>query len=225
MTAPVDAAVDVLVLDYGIGNLLNVVRALTHCGARVHVAADAGEAGALGMSPRHMVLPGVGAFADAMREIRARGFDTLVSQHVAAGLPFLGICVGMQVMFSVGEEFGEHAGLGIVPGRVVPISRQGTQGQALRIPLVGWRALHAPPGRDWQGTALRRLADGEQAYFVHSFTGRPDDRADVLAEVEYGGHMLCAAVRRGSALGCQFHPEKSAAAGLGILGAFLEQGA
>lgn len=225
MNAPQGKTVPVLVLDYGIGNLLNVVRALTHCGADVAVAASAAEAEPHLARARHVVLPGVGAFGDAMREISQRGFDALVHRHVAAQRPFLGICVGMQVMFATGEEFGEWPGLGLVQGRVQALSRTGTQGEALRIPLVGWRPLTPPRPGAWSGSALAGLDEGAQAYFVHSYTGRPTDAADVLAEVSYGGHVLCAAVRRGSAMGCQFHPEKSADAGLAILRGFLGQDA
>jgi glutamine amidotransferase len=170
----------------------------------------------------HVVLPGVGAFGDAMSEIRQRGFDDAIHAHVAAGRPFLGICVGMQVMFDAGEEFGETPGLGLVPGRVVAIPEHGSDGRRHRIPLVGWRPLQAcEQGVPWGHSVLRGVAPGTQAYFVHSFTGRPEPE-HALAQASYDGVPICAAVQRGSAVGCQFHPEKSAQAGLALLGTFLE---
>lgn len=208
----------VTVLDYGIGNLLNVVRALEHCGGSVQVVASA---------PRrldgHVVLPGVGAFADAMAEIKARGFDQAVLSHVAAGRPFLGICVGMQVMFEFGEEFGQTPGLGLVPGRVVAIPACGSDGKPHRIPLVAWRSLHPVlGGHPWAGSVLSRIQPGAQAYFVHSYTGQPLQQAHALAQASYDGVPICAAVRSGSAVGCQFHPEKSGLTGLTLLRTFLE---
>lgn len=207
----------VTVLDYGIGNLLSVVRALEHCGATVSVQERAGAA-----LDGHVVLPGVGAFGDAMTGIRSRGFDAEIAAHVAAERPFLGICVGMQVMFDAGEEFGVTPGLGLIEGRVVPIAEHGTDGRRHRIPLVGWRPLQAcEGGMPWANSLLRGVAPGAQAYFVHSFTGRPDRAQDLLAQASYDGVPICAAVQRGSAVGCQFHPEKSAQTGLALLKTFL----
>lgn len=212
----------VTVLDYGIGNLLNVVRALQKCGAQVNVIERASQGPVSG----RVVMPGVGAFKDAMREIEQRGFGELIAAHVAAERPFLGICVGMQVMFSVGEEFGHTPGLGLIAGRVAQIASHGTNGVQHRIPLVGWRPLSigvagvAAPAR-WQGTILEATKPGEHAYFVHSFAGVVDHSADALASINYNGLSICAAVQRGSATGCQFHPEKSGEVGLGVLRQFL----
>ena len=224
----------VTVLDYGIGNLLNVVRALQKCGAQVNVIERNGQ----GPISGHVVMPGVGAFKDAMREIEQRGFGELIAAHAAAERPFLGICVGMQVMFSVGEEFGHTPGLGLIAGRVAQIAAVGATGVQHRIPLVGWRPLSAGvtglggvgagaepltgqvPGR-WQGTILEAAKPGEHAYFVHSFAGVVDHSEDALASINYNGLSICAAVQRGSATGCQFHPEKSGEVGLGVLRQFL----
>jgi glutamine amidotransferase len=208
----------VTVLDYGIGNLLNVVRALEHCGATVTVQERAGR-----RLDGHVVLPGVGAFPDAIAEIRARGFDSDIRDHVLAERPFLGICVGMQVMFDAGEEFGITEGLGLIAGSVVPIPEHGTDGRRHRIPLVGWRPLQpCEGGVPWSRSVLRDIPPGTHAYFVHSFNGRPARGEDVLAQASYDGIAICAAVQRGSAIGCQFHPEKSAEAGLRLLRTFLE---
>lgn len=209
-------SIRVTVLDYGIGNLLNVLRALEHCGASVQVVDKASDEV---LSAPRLVLPGVGAFGDGMRELRARGFDDLVRRFAQTGRPFLGICVGMQMMFEASEEMGEHAGLGLLRGRVQPVPATGADGEKHRVPHIGWRALQ--PARDWQGSILAEVRPGERAYFVHSFAAQPADAAVRLADVQYDGRLLCAAVQHENLTGCQFHPERSARAGLGMLHRFL----
>lgn len=210
----------VTVIDYGIGNLLNVVRALQHCGADVTVVDHASQVPSL---PERLVLPGVGAFADGMLELRVRGFDDLVKRYADAHRPFLGICVGAQMLFDVGEEFGDTPGLGLIPGRVQPVSSFRADGQSHRIPHIGWSALARPQARDsWKGSILSRVERGDSMYFVHSFAPVPTHEEHRLADTFYDGVRICAAVARGNIYGCQFHPERSAALGLSILSTFLE---
>jgi glutamine amidotransferase len=209
-------SIPVTVLDYGIGNLLNVLRALEHCGATPTVIDKASPEAV--NAPR-LVLPGVGAFGDGMAELRARGLDDLVRRFAATGRPFLGICVGMQMMFEASEEMGEHAGLGLLAGRVKAIPASGSDGQPHRVPHIGWRPLQA--ARDWGGSILAEVRPGERAYFVHSFSADPADATVGLARVDYDGRSICAAVQSDNLTGCQFHPERSAHAGLGMLHRFL----
>jgi len=206
----------VVVLDYGVGNLLNMVRALEHCGAAVRVAERGGASLA---NASRLVLPGVGAFGDGMAELRARGLDELVLRHAQTGRPFLGICVGMQMLFDVSEEMGEHPGLGLLAGRVKAVPAVGADGRAHRIPHIGWKALE--PRRDWQGTLLSDTQPGERVYFVHSYAPVPDHEEVRLADTDYDGVNICAAVMRGNLYGCQFHPERSASPGLHMLRRFL----
>jgi glutamine amidotransferase len=206
----------VTVVDYGIGNLLNVVRALEHCGAAVQVVDRATPQAA---RASRLVLPGVGAFGDGMAELRARGLDDLVRGFAATGRPFLGICVGLQMMFEGSREMGEHAGLGLLQGQVVAVPATGADGRPHRVPHIGWRPLE--PARPWAGSILDGVQAGERAYFVHSFTAEPRDESVRLADVHYDGRRLCAAVQRDNLTGCQFHPERSAHAGLGMLRRFL----
>lgn len=209
----------VTVIDYGIGNLLNVVRALQYCGAEVTVVDSASQAVTL---PDRLVLPGVGAFADGMLELKSRGFDDLVKQYALTERPFLGICVGAQMLFDVGEEFGDHKGLGLIAGRVMPVPATDISGRPHRIPHIGWSALEKPVARDsWEKTILGRVDPGEPMYFVHSFAPVPVNEAHRLADTYYNGVRICAAVASGSIYGCQFHPERSAQHGLDILSAFL----
>jgi glutamine amidotransferase len=213
----------VTVLDYGIGNLLNVVRALTQAGATVRVTQRATAEDA---QSGRMVLPGVGAFGDGMAELRARGFDDLVKRFADTGRPFLGICVGMQVLFDGSDEMGDHAGLGLIPGRVRAVPAVGANGVPHRIPHIGWRSLQAD--QDWTGGLLGGVQAGERVYFVHSFAAQPEEQSERdggvsarLATVDYDGVSVCAAVRRGNVYGCQFHPERSAGVGLSVLRNFL----
>jgi imidazole glycerol-phosphate synthase subunit HisH len=210
-------SIPVTVLDYGIGNQLNVLRALEHCGASVKVLQQAtpGDADA-----QRLVLPGVGAFGDGMAELRARGFDDLVRRFAQTGRPFLGICVGMQVMFQGSEELGEHEGLGLLAGRVRALPAVGVDGKAHRIPHIGWRPLE--PTTTWENTILADVQPRERVYFVHSFAAEPEDKATRLAEVDYDGVRICAAVHRDNLFGCQFHPERSAETGLNVLRQFLK---
>ncbi|MGH6626576.1 MAG: imidazole glycerol phosphate synthase subunit HisH [Burkholderiaceae bacterium] len=210
----------VTVIDYGIGNLLNVVRALQHCGAEVQVVDRADQVVVL---PDRLVLPGVGAFTDGMVELRARGFDDLVKRYAQTERPFLGICVGAQMLFDAGEEFGVHSGLGLIPGRVQPVPAADAAGKPHSIPHIGWSRLERPPARaSWDCTILSRMAPGEPVYFVHSFAPVPAHEEHRLADTYYNGVRICAAVAYNQIYGCQFHPERSAAQGLGILKAFLE---
>ncbi|MBF0267922.1 MAG: imidazole glycerol phosphate synthase subunit HisH [Alphaproteobacteria bacterium] len=208
----------VTVIDYGVGNLLSVARALSQIGATPVVTDDLN----LIASAQHLVLPGVGAFAHGMQGLSKRGMDKLAIAHAQAGKPLLGICLGMQMLLDESGEFGVHAGLGLISGKVSAIPNTDAQGKPHRIPHIGWNALRPPQGRDWRGTLLESTPDGACVYFVHSFAANPSHAADNLAEVDYNGLKICAAVQRDNVMGCQFHPEKSGDVGLSILKRFTE---
>jgi glutamine amidotransferase len=213
---------EVAVMDYGVGNLLSVRRALEHCGATVTVTADREAL----MSAARVILPGVGAFANAMTELRNRGLDGVAKEVAANGIPLLGICLGMQMLLDESEEFGVTAGLGLIPGRVVPVPSTTAAGDPHKIPHIGWNALVSSRRRaSWDDTVLRPVKPGEAVYFVHSFMANPADPEDRIADCLYGDRPISAVIGRGNVLGCQFHPEKSGEVGLKILRAFLENGA
>jgi len=201
-------------------NLLNVARAFEHCGAAVRVVETSREV----LAAERLVVPGVGAFRYCLDELRRRGFDDALCRYVDTGRPMLGICVGMQAMFEVSEEFGEHPGLGLLPGRVRAIPRQTVDGAAQRVPHIGWNHLVEPEtDRGWSGTLLEPFVGQRPAvYFVHSFAAQPADSIDRLADCVYGGHRICAAIQRGNRMATQFHPERSGEAGLAIIRRFLE---
>jgi glutamine amidotransferase len=209
---------EVVVIDYGVGNLLSVCRGLEHCGATVTITSDAN---AILDAPR-VVLPGVGAFANGMAELSRRSLDSVVREIASRGIPLLGICLGMQMLLDESEEFGVTAGLGLIPGRVVGVPTITSDGRAQKIPHIGWNALAMPQGRDsWEGTLLQDLKPGEAVYFVHSFMASPTDPSHRIADCLYGGITVSAAIGRGNVYGCQFHPEKSGEIGLRVLRGFI----
>jgi glutamine amidotransferase len=211
---------EVVVIDYGMGNLLSVRRGLEHCGASVTVTADPDVI----RSATHVVLPGVGAFANGMTELRSKGLDVVVRDVATRGIPLLGICLGMQMLLGESEEFGVTAGLELIPGRVVPVPTTTADGQPQKIPHIGWNALVLPPGRkNWSGSLLQEVKSGEAAYFVHSFMASPTDPVHRIADCLYGGRKVAAAIGYGNVFGCQFHPEKSGEVGLRVLRQFLSQ--
>lgn len=206
------------IVDYGVGNLYSVAQALEHVGADVRLVSTAEELRRADL----LLLPGVGSFEAGMRELRERGLVAPIVDYVHTGKPFLGICLGMQLLFEVSEEFGEHAGLGLIPGRVTAIPSLGHDQRPHKIPHIGWNGLTQPSGREnWQGTILHGLSPGMSAYFVHSYTAVPSNSNHRLADCDYDGCCISAAVRADNVYGCQFHPEKSGDSGLRILKNFV----
>lgn len=210
---------DVVIVDYGVGNLLSVRRGLEHCGVSATLSSDPAEV----LAASKVVLPGVGAFGNAMEALNELKLVSVLQTVAARGTPLLGICLGMQLLFDESEEFGTHRGLGIIPGTVKAIPNVSVEGESLKIPHIGWSALEATTPTAWQGTCLADNRPGEAMYFVHSFMAVPEYPADHLASCHYGGHALTAVVGRGSVMGCQFHPEKSGESGLKILRRFCER--
>lgn len=207
----------VTVVDYGSGNLLSVCRALKHCGAEITTTERADDI----LSAPRVVIPGVGAMADSMRNLEIRGLVDPI-RAIAGTRPLLGICVGMQILFDAGEEFGIHPGLGILKGRVRVIPKTRADGSRRKIPHIGWNALTPAPGiNGWDDTILAGLPEMPNAYFLHSFAAAPEDEAIRLAECNYDGVQICSVVKKDLTYGCQFHPEKSGDVGLSILRNFL----
>jgi len=209
---------EVAVIDYGLGNLLSVRRALEHCGATVTVTSDPDTI----LSVPRVVLPGVGAFAHGMTELRSQGLDTIVRKVAAQGSILLGICLGMQMLFDRSVEFSNTEGLGIIPGSVVPIPSTTANGFSQKVPHIGWNNLILPPGfESWEESLLQKVTPGEAVYFVHSFMAVPKNPKHCIANCLYGGVPVPAIIGRDNIYGCQFHPEKSGVVGLKILRQFL----
>ena len=199
----------IAVIDYGVGNLFSLCSSLERIGTEAVVTADPEVIA----KADKLILPGVGAFADAAQKLRDSGLDVLICEQVAKGKEIMGICLGMQMLFEKSYEFGEHKGLGLLKGSVIPM--EGTIPPELKIPHIGWNALHCKPSK-----LLRYIKEGDFVYFVHSFYAT-DCEESVIATTEYGKE-LTAVVQQGNVMGCQFHPEKSGQVGLQILRAFCE---
>jgi glutamine amidotransferase len=196
------------VIDYGMGNRRSVEKALEHVGAHATITNDHDEL----RSADGLVLPGVGAFPQAMRNLEALGLPELIHEQVGAGVPVLGICLGMQLLFDFSEELGGALGLGLIPGEVRRLETNG-----LRIPHIGWNEVRF----DRASPLTRELPQSGCAFYhVHSFAARPSDPDTVIASTEYG-ERFATLVGRASVSGVQFHPEKSSRDGLRMLGAFV----
>ena len=200
----------IAIIDYGVGNLFSLRSSLNKIGADTVVTADP----AVIARADKLILPGVGAFADAAKKLRDSGLDQVIKAEAAAGKPIMGICLGMQMLFEKSYEYGEHEGLGLLKGSVVPM--EGSIPANPKIPHIGWNALKF----EKDSKLFKYIKEGDCVYFVHSFyaSGCEDS---LIATAEYGKD-LTAAVARDNVMGCQFHPEKSGDVGLNILRAFCE---
>ncbi|WP_303673631.1 imidazole glycerol phosphate synthase subunit HisH [Vampirovibrio chlorellavorus] len=208
----------VSIVDYGMGNLFSVSRALEHCGADpVFVTTPVQVAQA-----ERLILPGVGAFADGMAGLKERGLVEALRAYHLSGKPLLGICLGMQMLLETNEEFGLHQGLGLLRGKVTAIPKVGTDQIPHKIPHIGWNSLSLPPQQPaWERTILAGIPEQTRMYFVHSYTAFPTHEENRLADADYNGQRISAVVHSGNLFGCQFHPEKSGPWGLKIIENFI----
>ncbi len=201
----------IAIVDYGVGNLFSLESSFAKLGAKVVVSGDESVI----CSADKIILPGVGAFGDAAKKLMDSGLGSVVVSEAKKGKPVMGICLGMQLLFERSLEYGEHEGLGLLHGSVVPI--KGLIPEDLKIPHIGWNALNFTKK---ESKLFKYIKDGDYVYFVHSFFATDCDK-DVIAYTEYGKN-LCAAVENGNVFGCQFHPEKSGDVGIEILRAFCD---
>ena len=200
----------VAIIDYGVGNLFSLKSSLREIGAEAVVTSDENVIA----EADRIILPGVGAFEDAARKLRESGMADVVKREAAAGKPMMGICLGMQLMFDVGYEYGVHEGLGLIRGSVRPIA--GVIPEGYKIPHIGWNLLKFKR----ESPLFKYIKEDDYVYFVHSYYAAECDDS-VIAVTEYGAE-LTAAVANGNVYGCQFHPEKSGEVGMKILKAFME---
>jgi len=205
----------ITIIDYEMGNLRSVEKAFESLGFAARVSADPADI------PRadKLVLPGVGAFADCVNNLRAGGFVAPLLEHVESAKPLLGICVGMQMLFDESEEFGCHQGLGLIPGRVVRFpSGMVENGERLKVPHMGWNNLLIQQN----SPLFAGVANESFVYFVHSYYCQAESQADVAASCRYGEVEFCASLWRDNIMATQFHPEKSQQVGLQIFRNFGE---
>lgn len=201
----------VVIVDYQLGNLFSVKQALNSIGLNVILSNSPAEIA----SADALILPGVGAFGDAMINLKKQDLVAPIKDCVAAGKPFLGICLGLQLLFTESEEFGANKGLNLIPGLVKRFYNYDKNGEVVKVPQIAWNEIY-PLHQQWENTPLKNLNVNEHMYFVHSFYVEPLEKDCVLSLTNYRGTEYTSSVCKNNIFACQFHPEKSAAKGLGI---------
>ncbi len=211
---------EVVVVDYGIGNVFSVCNALRQIGVETKLTRSLSEI----QAADHLILPGVGAFGKAIEALKHYGLDDALARYKETERPFLGICIGMQLAMSESREFGAHQGLGFVDGMVERIPDAASDGKPLPVPHIAWSTITPPDGAasTWVSPPFEAFSEpGAAVYFVHSYHCVPKNDADLLAVASYGGRQVTAAIQSGSFTGVQFHPERSGPVGLCFLERFV----
>jgi glutamine amidotransferase len=205
-------------VDYGSGNVFSVAKAFEKNGATVNLTDDPDKI----RRAERLVLPGVGAFGRAAKKIRENNLDSAILEQISSGRPFLGICVGMQLLMENSFEFGNHKGLGIFRGNVMHIHAVSDAGSKLRVPIIGWNTLIEGGPNCWRDSPFENVTENSAFYFVHSYACCPEQHSTICATTKVGETKIVAAVRKENVTGVQFHPERSGNAGLSFLRSFLK---
>lgn len=206
---------EVAILDYGIGNVKSIANAVESIGAKSFLTRKEEEI----LNADALIFPGVGAFAKGMSNLMEYGLSDLIYKFTKTGKPFLGICLGMQMLLEESEEFGSTKGLGLIKGKVIRLPLP--ENSHAKLPHISWNGIIKPAENRWNSTILSGTSDRSDVYFVHTFVAAPTELSDVLAITEYGGIRFCSAVHKKNIYGMQFHPEKSGPVGLNILSKFI----
>ncbi|MES1159253.1 MAG: imidazole glycerol phosphate synthase subunit HisH [Bacteroidota bacterium] len=201
----------IIIIDYELGNLFSVKHAFERLGYETVITNDK----QLVAGAQRLVLPGVGAFADAMNNLRKFDLVEPIKDFIASGKPFLGVCLGLQLLFTESEEFVNEKGLNIIEGSVKKFPPV-ISGKKVKVPQIAWNKVRHPDGRDWQNTPLKEVQEHEYMYFVHSFYVQPDNNKDAITVTNYEEMKYCSGILRDNVFATQFHPEKSALPGLSI---------
>lgn len=214
----------ITVIDYGMGNLFNVIRALEAIECDVHVTSEINEI----IKAERLLLPGVGAFEDGMKDLKANNLDNAIKEFAQTDRPLLGICLGMQLFMTNSEENGHHDGLNIIKGKVVRFKDPNDHSNNYKIPQIGWNALSPPINKrnvldkkHWDNSILKSFDEKLYMYFLHSYYVVSEDEQIILSETSYGRDLFCSVFQKNQIIGCQFHPERSGEQGLEILKNFL----
>jgi glutamine amidotransferase len=208
----------IAIVDHGLGNLYSVKHACMHVGLDATITSSKSDI----LSADAVILPGVGAFGDAMNTLHRLDLVSVLREIAASSKPLIGICLGVQLLMSESYEFGRHKGLGIVEGAVVHFDNPKEEEKTLKVPQIGWSRIRKPAANGnadqdlWVGTPLDGTPDGEYMYFVHSYIVQPQDSSVVLSTSRYGHIEFCSSLRLGNVFACQFHPERSGVQGLEI---------
>ena len=208
---------NIIIIDYGVGNLLSISQAVEKCGFKFSITSDEKTIS----QASHIILPGVGAFGYAMNELKKRNLDKIIIQSAKKGINILGICLGMQLLFNESSEFGSHKGLELVKGEVIPIPSIDSLKNILKIPNIGWYELQETENLEFnKKNLLFDISYSKFVYFVHSFMCKPTNTKNILAYYDFSEIKIPAIVKKNNIYGCQFHPEKSGEVGLNIINNF-----
>lgn len=204
---------NISIVNYGVGNIHNLVKAFVHCGTTPHITEESSQI----KNSDAIILPGVGAFEAGMKGLDIRNLTNIVKKFAQSGKPVLGICLGAQLLFTKGYEFGEHEGLDIVQGEVVLFPDK-----KVKLPHIGWNKLQKTKNLNWTNSIFNGLTENSEVYFVHSFIFKPPQKNLVLAHTTYGYTQFVSAIKKDNVYGLQFHPELSGDTGLSIIKNFIE---
>lgn len=202
----------ITIIDYQISNLFSVKHACEHLGIEAEISSDKETL----LKSQGAILPGVGAFGDAMENLKKLDLIGPIKEFIASGKPFMGICLGLQLLFSESEEFGHHQGLNIIPGHVQRFPGQNSQGKTIKVPQISWNQIYAPETNRWKGSPLQTLKNKEFMYFVHSYFVNPENKEVILSLTDYEGIEYCSSLFYKNIFASQFHPEKSGPEGIKI---------
>lgn len=211
----------ITIIDYQISNLFSVQHACEYLGLKAEISSDKNKL----LSGDAAILPGVGAFGDAMQNLKTLDLIGPIKEFIDSGKPFMGICLGLQLLFSESEEFGSHKGLDIIPGKVVKFPPKNSLGKMVKVPQIGWNQIYEPPERKWTHSPLSGVPNHSFMYFVHSYYVMPADQRVTLSLTEYQGMEYCSSVFYNNVFAAQFHPEKSGEEGVHIYRDWLKAGA
>jgi len=201
-------------IDYDLGNVRSILSAFDNRGIRAQLTNDKHKI----LESDGVVLPGVGAFGHGMKSLEKYGLVEIIKEYISTGKPFMGICLGMQMLFNESEEYGYTKGLSLIPGKVVKLIRENTYNE--KLPHVSWNEIEGNSDI-WKGTILEGIKSSSDMYFVHSFVAQPADESHVLSTTKYSDRNFCSTVKCNNIYGCQFHPEKSGEVGLRIIDNFI----
>ncbi len=202
----------IAIIDYQLGNLFSVRQACLFLGFEAFTTSDPHDI----EQADYLILPGVGAFADSMLNMKKLDLVEPIKDFVASGKPFMGICLGLQLLLTESEEFGNTQGLNLIEGEVKKFSNKDLKGGVLKVPQISWNQIHEGKENLWRETPLRSCKNGDFMYFVHSYFAQPTDKDVVLSLTNYGGHDYCSSIKKDNIFACQFHPEKSGQYGIKI---------
>ncbi len=202
----------ITIVNYGLGNIFSVQNAIKKCGSKTIVTNNFKDI----EKAKYLILPGVGAFENGMKGLIKYDLIKPILEYCNSGKPLLGICLGMQLLATISEEYGKHKGLNVIPGVVKQIPNQDTEGNFCKIPNIGWIEL-LKENNSWSNSILGNLKEFEEVYLVHSYSFSPKNKNNILANCLFNGHKICVVIKEGNIYGTQFHPEKSGKVGLKIL--------